>query len=105
MMSLVRPHMSNHLAVSGLTTSLETSIRRFLQQSKERPDTPPPNDGKIRMCKVGQKNALGTGYKVNKNTKGARNVISKVISKCSKCQNHVCGKRMYLVCRICKEMK
>ena len=61
-------------------TPLETSVRWFLNQSKERPDTPPPNVGKARMCKVCQKHAYGTCYIANKNTKG------KVISKCSKFQ-------------------
>ena len=99
MMSLVRPLMSNRLGVGGRITPLETSIRRFLNQSKERPDTLPPNDGKARMRNVCQKDAHGTWNKANKNTKG------KVISKCLKCQNHTYGKHRYLLCRICKEME
>ena len=91
--------MRNRLTVGGSATPLKISIKRFLNQSKEQPDTPPPNDGNAIISKVCQKVGRGTGYKVNKNTKG------KVISKCLKCQNHVCGKHRYLVCRICKEMK
>lgn len=99
LVSLVRLHMSNPVAAGGLTTSLKTSIRLFLKQSEERPDTPSPNNGKTRVCKVCQKDAHESGYKANKNLKG------KVIPKCSKCQNHICGKQKYLVCRICKEME
>lgn len=86
LVSLVRLHMSNPVAAGGLTTSLKTSIRLFLKQSEERPDTPSPNNGKTRVCKVCQKDAHESGYKANKNLKG------KVISKCSKCQNHICGR-------------
>ena len=68
------------LSYCWTNTPLETSVRWFLNQSKERPDTPSHNDGKARMCKVCQKDAHGTCYIANKNTKG------KVISKCSKFQ-------------------
>ena len=86
--------MSNRLAVGGLTTPLETSVRR-----KERHDILLPTMARQGCVRFVEKNAHGTGYKVNKCTKG------KVISKCLKCQNHVCGKHRYLVCRICKEME
>ena len=76
MMSLVRPHMSYGLADGGPTTPLKTSIRQFLNQSKEQPDTPPSNNGEARMCKVYQKDAHGTGYKAQKNAKRTESVPS-----------------------------
>lgn len=77
------PH-EQWLSVGGLKTPLETSVKQFLNQSKEQSDTPSLNDSKAKNCKNCQKDSHGTWFKANKNTKG------RVISKCSQCQNHAC---------------
>ena len=94
MMSLVRPHMSNCLAIGGLITPLKskdfyTKVRNNLIPLP----SSMPREGCVRFSK-----------RIHIELAVKQQIIKcKVISKCSKCHNHVCGKHTYLVCESSKK--
>lgn len=94
MMSLVRPHMSDFLAIGGLITPLKskdfyTKVRNNLIPLP----SSMPREGCVRFSK-----------RIHIELAVKQQIIKcKVISKCSKCHNHVCGKHTYLVCESSKK--
>ena len=62
MISLIKPHASNRITSRGLSSNLEESIRVYLDQAREA-NSPPPNVGKARRCRVCQKEKHGPGHK------------------------------------------
>ena len=95
MKALVKPNMHTRLARGGLSKHLQNSITHILGVGNDKVDQSPPNNDPPRRCKMCVTASHGKGRKSTKDS------MSKVKSRCAKCQQPVCRQHTITVCESC----
>ena len=91
----IKPNMHIRQARGGLPKHLQNSITHILRVQNDKVEQSPPNDDTPRTCKMCVIASHGKGHK------SAKYSMSKVKSRCAKCQQPVCRKHTITVCESC----
>ena len=98
MISITKTHMSNQITIVGLSSNLEESIRVYPDQVREI-NPSPSNNGKVRVCRVRQKENHNRGNKKQLILWGkSKHVVVDVIIIYG-------GKHKFVICQTCFESK